>query len=111
VHVRGLVQQNGTSDDAYLIRTGVDDVATVGQIVAWANPTNVSVLLPTLPWWGTPYANMINGTDGTLYPPHITTSAQPYIFVSNICRLDGVHARARAHSQIALSAVRLGRDH
>ncbi|CUG88165.1 integral membrane protein, putative [Bodo saltans] len=40
----------------------------------------------TLPYWGDNYANMINGTDGTVLSPGITSSDRPYVFVDTLYR-------------------------
>jgi lysosome membrane protein 2 len=37
-------------------------------------------------FWSTNYANMINGTDGTLYAPFLNKSNPVYIFNNDICR-------------------------
>ena len=40
----------------------------------------------TLPYWGTPYANMINGSDGTQFKPNIQNSDLLYTFTDAIKR-------------------------
>jgi hypothetical protein len=40
----------------------------------------------TLPFWGDNYSNMINGTDGTVLSPGITSSDRPYVFVDTLYR-------------------------
>jgi hypothetical protein len=37
-------------------------------------------------FWGTPYANMINGTDGTQFKPNLQNSDMLYVFVDSIGR-------------------------
>lgn len=39
-----------------------------------------------LPYWGSEYANMINGTDGTSFWPGITGDDSPYVFVDTLYR-------------------------
>jgi hypothetical protein len=40
----------------------------------------------TLPYWSSPYANMINGTDGTQFKPDIQNSDKLYVYVDSIFR-------------------------
>jgi len=40
----------------------------------------------TLSYWTNKYANMINGTDGTIWHPDATVNDQVYIFSSDLCR-------------------------
>lgn len=50
-----------------------------GQMTRWEG-------YDTLPYWNSPYANMINGTDGSSYPPDLKPSDVPYVFVDSLYR-------------------------
>lgn len=39
-----------------------------------------------LSFWATEYANMINGTDGTVYPPGLTPQHELYVFIASLYR-------------------------
>lgn len=39
-----------------------------------------------LPFWGSDYANMINGTDGSCLTPGVSESDSPYVFVDTLYR-------------------------
>ncbi|CAF2399961.1 unnamed protein product [Rotaria sp. Silwood2] len=40
----------------------------------------------SLPFWSNEYANMINGTDSTIWHPYTTDTERIYTFISDICR-------------------------
>ena len=47
---------------------------------------------PSLDYWGSDACNMINGTDGTQFPPRtITEDTTLYIFVTQLCRFISYH--------------------
>lgn len=71
--------QNGTDDGLYKIYTGADTTDHFGEILTWNKNK-------TLSYWSSQEANMINGSDGTLYPPFVDTSKQYYLFSSDLCR-------------------------
>ncbi|XP_002737374.1 lysosome membrane protein 2-like [Saccoglossus kowalevskii] len=68
--------RNGTDDGIYNIYTGSDKLNIIDK---WKGE-------PSLSWWNDDYANMINGTDGSLSPPYSDRSKPAYIFSSDICR-------------------------
>ena len=82
-------QTNGSSDGEYVIQTGVSDSQNFGRIVTWEGGSS-------LDWWHAPvnttppandkYCNMINGTDGSVFPPFLDEDSQIRIFVTDICR-------------------------
>lgn len=63
----------------YTIYTGADDYNKTGVIERF-NYMN------QLNFWSSDYANMINGTDGTLIQPFVDKSRVLYIFESDLCR-------------------------
>lgn len=73
--------KNATNDSSYIIGTGVNSVGNVGKILDWAG----SGQLPR-PWWSNSWSRMINGTDGSLYPPFVKKTDRPQLFISDICR-------------------------
>ncbi|KAL3880575.1 hypothetical protein ACJMK2_032806 [Sinanodonta woodiana] len=71
--------QNHTDDGRYTIFTGIVDEPRFGVIDRWNGLRNLS-------YWTTDQCNMINGTDGTIFPPFIDKSDVLYIFSTDICR-------------------------
>ncbi|VDN43385.1 unnamed protein product, partial [Dibothriocephalus latus] len=74
-----FVGKNGTEDGTYVIRDGASDPEELGQIVSYRNSSSVSC-------WLTSWANMINGSDGTLIPPFRSQFDQIYVFAPDVCR-------------------------
>ncbi|XP_062502833.1 lysosome membrane protein 2-like isoform X1 [Corticium candelabrum] len=77
----GLVYNDSEADwkNYSSIRTGSDDINAVGRYVEWRGMTH-------LPYWGGPQANMINGTDGTLFHPHVKRNESLQLFIDNLYR-------------------------
>jgi len=71
-----------SSDGVYKIYTGVGDSKDFGKIISW----NGKDAVPD-EWWrvGSPCA-MINGTDGSIFPPFVEKSRRLDIFVTDLCR-------------------------
>ncbi|PAA66909.1 hypothetical protein BOX15_Mlig007247g2, partial [Macrostomum lignano] len=74
-----FADKNGSLGDPYQIRTGADDVNRLGEIITWKG-------LDRLLHWNSSQANMINGTDGAMFPPFVSRSDLLYLFSSDICR-------------------------
>ncbi|KAK3591350.1 hypothetical protein CHS0354_040311 [Potamilus streckersoni] len=74
-----FTNKNDTDDGVYTVYTGERDINLLGVIDKY-NGSSV------LPFWTTYYANMINGTDGTLSPPYIDKSRTLFSFASDVCR-------------------------
>ncbi|XP_051890108.1 platelet glycoprotein 4 [Pristis pectinata] len=70
---------NGTADGYYNVFTGKDDISKVGIIDRWRNKKK-------LPFWNDTYCDMINGTDGSSFPPFVHNEKKIYFFSSDICR-------------------------
>ncbi|XP_070552262.1 platelet glycoprotein 4-like [Ptychodera flava] len=68
--------RNGSDDGEYTVYT---DAERLNIIKDWQNASSLS-------WWPDKYANMINGTDGSLAPPFFDPSQPAYIYSSDICR-------------------------
>nr|KAG5688735.1 hypothetical protein BaRGS_002059 [Batillaria attramentaria] len=71
--------KNATDDGQYTVRTGTDDLSKFLIIDRWNG-------LEYLNYWSTQLANMINGTDGSLYPPFVTTDRVLQMYDSNLYR-------------------------
>ncbi|XP_046557687.1 lysosome membrane protein 2-like [Haliotis rubra] len=81
-HFGLFYNQNGSDDGAYNINTGVNDASQFAMIKSWNYNS-------TLPYWTSLTANMINGTDGTMFPPFVDKAQPLYLFSSDICRPGG----------------------
>ncbi|CAF5000558.1 unnamed protein product, partial [Rotaria sp. Silwood1] len=66
---------NGVGTDA----NGVDRINEVGRITRFNHSTSLSI-------WFDSYANMINGTDSTLWHPNARKDERIYAFIRDICR-------------------------
>ncbi|XP_061164515.1 cytoplasmic FMR1-interacting protein 2-like [Saccostrea echinata] len=72
-------KQNGTDDGLYTIYSGTKSWENFNEIQLWNKEK-------TVPFWSTRTCNMINGTDGTIFPPFEDKGKTLYIFSSDICR-------------------------
>ncbi|CAG5123818.1 unnamed protein product [Candidula unifasciata] len=80
----GLFYNKNNSDDGlYQIYSGINGVDNFGMIVTWNEESQLT-------YWNSSIANMINGTDGTIYPPFIDTAETKYLFSSDLCRSLGL---------------------
>ncbi|XP_028407290.1 lysosome membrane protein 2-like [Dendronephthya gigantea] len=71
--------QTNNSNTTAEIHTGVGDINRIGQYVSYNN-------FRLLPWWHTKWANMLNGTDASMFHPDISEKDKLYTFVSDVCR-------------------------
>ncbi|VDM17425.1 unnamed protein product [Wuchereria bancrofti] len=71
--------ENGTDDGEYLIDTGLEDNSKIGRIYKWNGQNEV-------PWWSTAQARKINGTNGELFSPFLSTSNNLPIFIGDLGR-------------------------
>ncbi|KAL4234338.1 Scavenger receptor class B [Mactra antiquata] len=74
-----FMNKNDTDDGVYNVFTGEKDIDQLGVIDRY-NGTKY------LKFWSTQWANMINGSDGTLGPPYLDKSRLMPTFSSDICR-------------------------
>lgn len=74
-----FMNKNDTDDGVYTVYTGATDISKLGVIDRY-NGTSY------LTFWSTKWANMINGTDGTLGPPYTSKGTLLHSFSSDICR-------------------------
>ncbi|KAK8379452.1 hypothetical protein O3P69_019391 [Scylla paramamosain] len=73
---------NNTDDKVYEVKTGSDGMGDFMNIQSWNGSS-------TLHYWkgeGAQYCNMINGTDGSQYPPRLTRDSVLRIYTSELCR-------------------------
>ncbi|KAH9515608.1 Scavenger receptor class B member 1 [Bulinus truncatus] len=74
-----FIRKNSTDDGLYTVYTGATDSSLVGKISRYNGESFVNA-------WSTQWANMINGTDGTLSAPFGFDRDTAQIYVSDICR-------------------------
>ncbi|PVD34590.1 hypothetical protein C0Q70_05866 [Pomacea canaliculata] len=88
--------RNGSDDGLYTVHTGTDDLSYFLVIDRWNN--NMS-----LNYWSTSMANMINGTDGSLFPPFVTTDRILQMYDSNLIVGDSCKHFYRKLSHFAMT--------
>ncbi|CAH8541558.1 unnamed protein product [Heterobilharzia americana] len=74
-----LLNRNNTISDKIVIKDGVRDQKLLGKIVSFHGNKVLS-------YWTTPTANMINGSDGTMFHPFIHKEDEIYVFAKELCR-------------------------
>jgi hypothetical protein len=80
----GLFYNKNNSDDGvYQIYSGLDGVENFGKVVTWDYSS-------VLDYWNSNITNMINGSDGTIYPPFVNSADMKYLFSSDLCRSLGL---------------------
>ncbi|KAI9565812.1 hypothetical protein GHT06_009607 [Daphnia sinensis] len=70
---------NGTNQGEFKIESGANGLDKLGLIRTWKGEDSLS-------YWKDPYCDMINGTDGAIYPPVVDVNERIYIFVTDLCR-------------------------
>jgi len=71
--------KNGTLGPMYEVNRGLEDNSLFGNIVSWKGE-------PKLNWWWGEYCNMINGSDGSIFPPFVTRDRVINLFSDDLCR-------------------------
>lgn len=66
--------------DRVTIFSGIDDIRKYGIIDKYNGKSH-------LPHWLSEECNRLNGTDGSIFPPHITPNTTLYIYDKDLCRL------------------------
>lgn len=74
-----LYGKNGTQPDWYTIFTGDNDVTKYGMLEKWNGKESLG-------HWSSPTCDSIMGTDGSIFPPHITKDTVLKIFDKDLCR-------------------------
>ncbi|XKL65381.1 hypothetical protein PGB90_008801 [Kerria lacca] len=75
-----LYGKNGTSMDNMTIFTGVEDISKFGLINRFNGKTQLS-------HWKTDSCNRIDGSDGSIFPPHMDHNTTLYLYDKDLCRL------------------------
>lgn len=70
---------NNTITNNFSVFTGEDDLIKLSKFTKWNGVSELS-------FWTTHECNMLNGTDGNLFHPHISEEEQLYIFFPQVCR-------------------------
>jgi len=71
--------RNGTAGDRMTIGTGIHSLGDLAQVKAYKNE-------PNLKFWYSEYANMINGTDGSMFHPGVAKGEDLFMFSPDLCR-------------------------
>lgn len=71
--------ENDTDDGEYLIDTGLEGSHKIGKVYAYNGQDEV-------PWWFSPQARMINGTDGELFPTGLSRHSTLPVFLGQLGR-------------------------
>lgn len=71
--------KNNSDDRIYVVDTGTVNLDNFLRIRSWNGSSSLSM-------WHDRYANMVNGTDGSMFGPFLNASSLLYIFQSDICR-------------------------
>ncbi|RUS80598.1 hypothetical protein EGW08_011653 [Elysia chlorotica] len=87
VKIGYFIRKNYTFDGVYTVDTGNADIHKLGFITDFNGEDHVDI-------WTTSWANMVNGTDGTLGPPFRFDAEVSPVFVSDICRsIKGIYKK------------------
>lgn len=71
--------KNSTIPDLYTIFTGANDITKFGIMDRWNGKDGLG-------FWTTPECDSIMGTDGSIFPPHITKETVLKVFDKDLCR-------------------------
>ncbi|XP_066906786.1 scavenger receptor class B member 1 isoform X1 [Halyomorpha halys] len=75
-----LYGKNGTSKDIMTVFTGANDITKYGLVDRFNGMSH-------LPHWKSEECNRLAGSDGSIFPPHITKNTTLYVFDKDLCRL------------------------
>lgn len=83
------MQKNISHEGVYEVNSGTTDISKLTEIFKINNRRSINY------WKNNPdksisVCNMINGTDGGSFPPHIKSDDSFYIYSSDICRFVAV---------------------
>ncbi|XP_003426273.1 scavenger receptor class B member 1 isoform X2 [Nasonia vitripennis] len=71
--------KNGTAKDNYTIFTGSSDITKYGLLDKWNGKAGLG-------HWTTPHCDSVMGSDGSIFPPHITKHTVLKVFDKDLCR-------------------------
>uniref|UniRef100_A0A336MNJ0 Scavenger receptor class B member 1 n=2 Tax=Culicoides sonorensis TaxID=179676 RepID=A0A336MNJ0_CULSO len=72
--------KNATHAERVTVWTGVTDITKFGIIERYNGKTHLS-------HWTSEKCNRLNGSDGSIFPPHITKEDTLFVFEKDLCRL------------------------
>lgn len=76
----GILQaRNGSYYQNFTIHTGFNNIKDVAKVITFNG-------MRTLNFWGTPQANMLNGTDASLFAPFLNKNNPVYSYNADMCR-------------------------
>lgn len=83
----GGIKKNDTHDGLHRMRTGVDNILGLGELMSWQQKTSIKV------WMNSSEddvseCNRISGTDGTIFPPNLRMDSVLQTFTTDLCRWD-----------------------
>lgn len=73
-------QKNGTAADNVTVFTGEEDITKFGLINRFNGKAQMS-------HWKTDFCNRIDGSDGSIFPPHMNHNTTLYVYDKDLCRL------------------------
>ena len=73
------MMDNNTLDGVTTVYTGALDISQVGVWTRWKGRPDVAL-------WNSPWANMLNGSDGMQFPPQTRKDDTLYAFYVQLCR-------------------------
>ncbi|XP_048487843.1 scavenger receptor class B member 1 isoform X2 [Plutella xylostella] len=94
-----LYGKNGTSSDVVTMHTGASDMMKYG-IVDRFN------MRDKLPHWTTDQCNSIAGSDGSIFPPHISMNDTVHVYDKDLCRLLPLKFLREVESSAGVSGYR-----
>lgn len=71
--------KNSTFPDVYTIFTGASDITKFGLMDRWNGKDSMG-------FWTSPECDSVMGTDGSIFPPHITKETVLKVFDKDLCR-------------------------
>lgn len=74
-----LYGKNGTTPDIYTVFSGQGDITKYGLLDKWNGKDGLG-------HWTTPECDSISGSDGSIFPPHITKQTVLKVFDKDLCR-------------------------
>ncbi|XP_064114979.1 lysosome membrane protein 2-like isoform X1 [Macrobrachium nipponense] len=74
-----FINKNGSTDGLFNVFTGEETMKKYGIIDSFN-------YMKKLDYWKTKECNMLNGTDGSIFPPGVTDDTVLYMFNDNLCR-------------------------
>lgn len=92
-----LYGKNATHKDNVTVWTGTTDITKFGIIEKFNGKTHLT-------HWGSEKCNRINGSDGSIFPPHITKDTTLHVYDKDLCRLLPLKFEKEVSSLISLSS-------